>query len=148
MRVNERFVEKVTEDAIVRAFGSSFDRDTPGEFFSWLDTIVQRTIVDFYRSPDAKTARQTVPLADDDSGRDDSWDDFPYERVEAADAIARALAMLDNEMHREVIELYEFQDRPAREVAHIAGTSENNVHAISSRFRRMLRALIEEGGSP
>lgn len=144
-------LEDVTADVIARAIGASFDESTPGQFFSWLDTITHRAGVDFFRAPKSRTGLDEHELADEHDGEDkplrpQGWEDFPDERVEAEDLVSQAMAQLDNALHREIIDLFVLRDLEAREVAERLGTSIDNVSQVKRRFKLLLRKLIEDGG--
>jgi RNA polymerase sigma factor (sigma-70 family) len=133
-------VEDITEQVMIEAYGSLFSKDTPGQFFSWLDTITHNVIADHYRTGKGKVRHNEVEIPENQEGSGE----ISLDEITASDAFGRALAMLDNEMHREVIRLYIIEDRPAKDVADEVGTTENNVHQIAKRFREILRGLLDE----
>lgn len=139
-KVPAHLVGEITERALVEAYGSLFSKSTAGQFFSWLDTITARVIADHYRSPGGKMQRAETEMPENEDGADE----ISIDEITAGDSFSRALGMLDNEMHREVIELYLIEDRPAKAVAEHVGTTENNVHQIARRFREILRGLLDE----
>src|SRR5262245_4995603 len=49
MKVPANNVDDLTGDIIVDAIASAFEGKSVGEFVSWLNTITQRSIADFYR---------------------------------------------------------------------------------------------------
>jgi RNA polymerase sigma factor (sigma-70 family) len=139
MKVPAAHVEDLTGDIVADAIGSAFAGESVGEFRSWLSTITQRAIADFYRRGPGRT--RTVALDDDESAVQVA---APDERgtIEVSDAIERVMGTLREE-HRRVVDLVVFADRPASEAAEqIPGMSEANVHQVVSRFRRALRTEL------
>jgi len=97
-----------------------------------MNTIAQRAIADYHRRGPGRLG--VAPLEEDGIAGP------PEHAVEAADALARALATLNDE-HRRVVELW-LQGYGAREVT---GVSVDNFHQIVSRFRRTLRGQLDAG---
>ena len=133
-------IDEVVDQVVIEAYSALFSGTSPGQFFSWLDTITARVVADHYRSPTGKMRHAETDMPDDQEGSDE----ISLDEITASDAFGRALGMLDNEMHREVIRLYIIEDRPAKDVADEVGTTENNVHQIARRFREILRGLLDE----
>jgi RNA polymerase sigma factor (sigma-70 family) len=135
-------VEDVTGDVIVRAIQSAFSGHSVGEFRSWLNTITDRAIADFYRTRSRRP--EEAPLErDEDEGR--SIEPAPDGRgyVEVQAVIEDLLAEMRPD-HRRVTELVVFEDRPASAVAgEVEGMSTDNVYQVVSRFRSRLRELLE-----
>jgi len=147
LKVPPEDVANVALDAMESAIRSAFDGESVGEFRSWMHTIVNRRIVDYWRSPQRKL--DTVPLPEEHEREDDQWGDvssveFEGVAVDAQKAIDTAYDELNAE-HQRVIDLYVFDDRPAAEAAQEIGTSEQNVHQIASRYRRRVRELLDDG---
>jgi RNA polymerase sigma factor (sigma-70 family) len=139
MKIPSAHVEDLTGDVIADAVASAFEGRSVGEFVSWLNTITQRAIADFYRrgpgrmTPAYEPAPE--PVAPSDAGA-----------VAVRDAIERVMATLRPE-HRHVVDRVVFEDRSAAEAAgELDGMTEANVHQIVSRFRRALRGELEAGG--
>ena len=140
MKIPAAHVEDLTGDIVADAIGSAFAGESVGEFRSWLSTITQRAIADFYRRGPGRTP--TVALDDDKSAVQVA---APDERgtIEVSDAIERVMGTMREE-HRRVVDLVVFADRPASEAAEqIPGMSEANVHQVVSRFRRALRTELD-----
>jgi RNA polymerase sigma factor (sigma-70 family) len=142
--------EDIAHDALVRAIGAAFDGSSVGEFRSWLNTIVKRTIADWYRTQ-SRRPDETV-LVSEHLGEDEVWGEEPGVASEAGAVEVRivtgeVLASF-SDAHRLVIELHVFADLTAPEVCgRIDGMSEANVAQIASRFRKKLRERLEaEGG--
>jgi len=147
LKVPPEDVADVALDAMESAIRSAFDGESVGEFRSWMHTIVNRRIVDYWRSPQRKL--DTVPLPEEHEREDDQWGDvssvqFEGVAVDAQKAIDTAYQELNAE-HQRVIDLYVFDDRPAAEAAQETGASEQNVHQIASRYRRRVRELLDNG---
>ena len=139
MKIPPAHVEDLTGDVIADAIASAFEGRSVGEFVSWLNTITQRAIADFYRrgpgrmkAADGATPEPTAPS---EAGA-----------VAVRDAIERVMATLRPD-HQHVVDLVVFEDRSAADAARaLDGMTEANVHQIVSRFRRALRAELEAGG--
>lgn len=147
LKVPAVHVEDLTGDIIADAIASAFGGTSVGEFVSWLATITQRAVADFYRRGPGRM--RTVSLSGDD--RDDRPGPEPVLPaedgvVEVRDAIERVMASL-REDHRRVVDIVVFEDRPAADAAaEVAAMTEANVHQVVSRFRRALREELEPGG--
>jgi len=139
MKIPATHVEDMVGDVIADAIASAFEGQSVGEFVSWLSTITQRAIADFYRRgpgrmkpADEAPAEPTTPS---EAGA-----------VAVRDAIERVMATLRPD-HRRVVDLVIFEDRSAAEAARaVDGMSEANVHQIVSRFRAALRGELQAGG--
>jgi RNA polymerase sigma factor (sigma-70 family) len=138
LKIPAQHVEDLAGDIVADAITSAFDGQSVGEFVSWLNTITQREIADFYRRGPGKTrfadAEGPEPETPPETGE-----------VEVRDAIERVMAPLRAD-HRAIVDMVVFEDRSAGDAAHAAGTTEANVHQVVSRFRRALRAELEAGG--
>ena len=153
-KVPRHDAEEVADAGLLRAIGAAlkpgaFAGGTVGEFRSWMHTIVDRQVVDYWRkagrSPeetqlpeehegDDDTRGSTAAIAPDESGA-----------VDVQAVIDQALGEL-GDAHRGVIERYVFGGRSAGETAQELGDgmTENNVHQIAARFRKRMRELLEE----
>jgi RNA polymerase sigma factor (sigma-70 family) len=139
MKIPAAHVEDMTGDVIADAIASAFEGQSVGEFVSWLSTITQRAIADFYRRGPGRMKPADEPPAEPAT---------PSEAgaVAVRDAIERVMATLRPD-HRRVVDLVIFEDRSAAEaVRAIDGMSEANVHQIVSRFRAALRGELQAGG--
>ena len=140
MKVPAAHVEDLTGDVIADAIASAFEGKSVGEFVSWLNTITQRAIADFYRRGPGRMTQveesETELATPSEAGV-----------VEVHDAIERVMASLQPH-HRQVIDLVVFEGLSAADAAAaVDGMSEANVHQIVSRFRRALRAELEADGN-
>jgi RNA polymerase sigma factor (sigma-70 family) len=139
LRLPAHVVEDVAHEALVRAVGSAFHGRSTGEFRSWLHTIADRTVVDWYRRRERSPAQ--VALGEDDSTGIEAVDSATG-LVELQMLIADLMLEL-NDRHRQVVDLHVFGDLTAREVCdRIDGVSPDNVAQIASRFRHNLRSRL------
>jgi RNA polymerase sigma factor (sigma-70 family) len=139
MKIPPAHVEDLTGDVIADAIASAFEGRSAGEFVSWLNTITQRAIADFYRRGPGRMkgadGPTPEPITPSEAGA-----------VAVRDAIERVMATLRPD-HQHVVDLVVFADRSAADAARaLDGMTEANVHQIVSRFRRALRAELEAGG--
>jgi RNA polymerase sigma factor (sigma-70 family) len=146
LRLPVHAIDDVAHDALVRAIAAAFDGSSQGEFRSWLHTIVDRTVVDWYRR--AERRPQETPLPSEHGGEEDVWGEEPSVDSDAAAVELRIIIdeVMDelSETHRRVIELHVFGALPAAEVCdRIEGMREDNVAQIASRFRARLRARLD-----
>ena len=136
--------EEVAAEAMIGALKSKFDGETTVSFKAWINRILQRRIADLLR----KGRLDTTPLLTGDEDAEKEWGEVPSVEFEGITTdVQRAIAEVfesRSETHRDVIELYVFGGHSAREVADATGESEANVNQIGSRFRRDLRALLED----
>jgi RNA polymerase sigma factor (sigma-70 family) len=145
VKVPSALVDDVAHDVMLRCLGSAFDRDSLGEFRSWLDTILQRTVADFYRAQERTL--DLGPLPDEDSAaggvglgvEDDSA------AVMLRWIVERVMGRLSAE-HQIVIRLHVFAGLSAPEVCdRVPGMAAGNVNQIASRFRQRVRSDLESG---
>jgi RNA polymerase sigma factor (sigma-70 family) len=153
LKVPESEVEDVVAETMISAIGSAFDGRTVGEFRSWMHTILSRRIADLFESRKRRPA--TTELAGEHGGDEEVWGKEPEAPFEgdalfAQDCLRRAYDELEEERHRQVIDLYLLGPRSASETAAEVGRGMTaaNVHQISSRFQSRFRALLEEGDPP
>lgn len=148
-KVPEAEAEQVAGDALESAIRSAFDGNSVGEFKSWLNTIVARRIADYHRKREGRP--DEVPLFSKGEDDDDVWGEeptVPFEgvAVDAQRAIDQAYDELGRDEHRQVVDEYIFNDRPAGDVAaEINGMTEANVHQIARRFRKRVREILSDG---
>ncbi len=136
--------------ALVRAMGAglkpgAFRWGSVGEFRAWLHTIVDRQIADFWKARERTPKEEPLPDEHDESPWGVGVSPDETGAVDMQAVIDDALAEL-SPVHRQVVELHVFEERPARQAAEAVGDgmTEDNVHQIASRFRKRLRALLEE----
>ena len=152
---SQETVEKIAGEAFMSALFSMLSGASTGEFVSWLNTIVDRRIVDHLR----KKRLETDPLAEEHLD-DDVVGALPFDAdmtgaIELQMIVDELRSELD-EVHRLVVDLYCLEGHPAGDTAdRINNTcpdleppmTENNVHAIASRFRRKLRERLADHSS-
>jgi len=152
-KVPRHDVEEVADAGLLRAVATAlkpgaFAGGSVGEFRSWMHTIVDRQVVDYWRK--VKRSPQEAPLPEEHEGDEDSWGSAgaaPDESaaVDVQAVIDQALGELAD-ARRAVVERYVFDGRTATETADELGDgmTENNVHQIAARFRRRVRRLLDE----
>jgi RNA polymerase sigma factor (sigma-70 family) len=139
MKIPAVHVEDLTGDIVVDAIASAFEGKSVGEFVSWLSTITQRAIADFYRRGPGRIKATDQPAPEQATPSQTGF-------VEVRDAIERVMAPLQSH-HRAIIDLVVFEGRSAAEAAGaVDGMTEANVHQIVSRFRRALRGELQARG--
>lgn len=139
LKVPAEHVEDLTGDVIVDAIASAFDGTSMGQFVSWLATLTQRAIADFYRRGAGRARLEALPDADPPAPGDEG-------AVEVRDAIDRVMATLRAD-HRRVVDIIVFEDRTAADAAReVPGITEANAHQIVSRFRKALRGELSDDG--
>ena len=130
------------------ALTAAFDGSSAGELRSFVWTIADRRVVDFYRR--AGRANQADSLSHGGGTDDDDWatqieDHGAGGAVEVRMVVDTALSELRAD-HRAVVEFSVFQDVPAAEVCRqVHGMTEANVYQVVRRFRTGLRARLEAG---
>jgi DNA-directed RNA polymerase specialized sigma24 family protein len=151
LRIPDERVDEVAWNVIESALKSAFDGSSQGEFRSWMGTIIQRRVADYWKKHGSDP--KLVPLVGEHEREDDVWGEEPAVEgpdpgvIDLQEAIERALSELEREDHRRVIEEAIFNDRPSVEVAaEIDGMTAANVDQIKSRFRRRVRELLEGDG--
>ncbi|MEW6577570.1 MAG: RNA polymerase sigma factor [Chloroflexota bacterium] len=139
-RVPLQFAEDVTQDIFIAVIRSIRQFEHTARFSTWLYTIVNRHIADFYRRGSHSYASMTVPLADVESQLFDSPD--AHERSDERALIQRVFGHLP-EHYQEII-LMRFADGLTfAEIAKLRGQSPE---ATKSLYRRAMEALRSEIG--
>jgi DNA-directed RNA polymerase specialized sigma24 family protein len=151
LRIPAERVDEVAWAVIESALKSAFDGSSQGEFRSWMGTIIQRRVADYWKKHGGDP--RLVPLVGEHEREDDVWGEEPAVEgpepgvLDLRDAIERALSEFERDDHRRVIEEAIFNDRPSAEVAaEIEGMTAANVDQIKSRFRKRVRELLEDDG--
>ena len=143
MKLPAHAVEDTAGEVIAGAITSSFAGESIGEFKAWLNTIMRRKIVDFYRERERTIEAEPLDGEDDDrpSLQPLSPDDAGY--VETQLVIESVLGELRDD-HRRVVEIAVLQGRSADEAcAEVDGMTPDNAYQIVRRFRQRLRAALE-----
>ncbi len=161
LKVPPSDVEDVTASVIESAISSSFDGRAVGQFVSWLKTITQYRIADYYRKRERLPSLE--PLPEEHEGDEQIWgaiseDDDEFATVAIREAAAKVLEGR-SQVHEHVIRLYgpnelNFMGYSAAETAaeietaHRGETmSEANVHQIWRRFKAELQDELGLEGS-
>jgi RNA polymerase sigma factor (sigma-70 family) len=150
LKLPEADAEDVAGEAAASAIASAFDGRSVGEFRAWLHTILSRRIADYHEA--RRRRPETTLLPSEHSGEEAVWGREPAVPFEgdalfAQQCLARAYAELEDDRHRQVIDLYVYGPNSAAECAATVdeGMTEANVHQIASRFQRRFRELLEAG---
>ncbi len=134
-RVPPQDVEDVTQDVFIAVIRSLERFEHRSRFSTWLYTIVNRKIADFYRKRQRHGDEQTVRL-DSIAGTMASPANG-YERIDERIAIQKALNALPGH-YREVI-LMRFAD--GMTFAEIASERGQTLEAVKSLYRRAIQAM-------
>lgn len=140
-RVPVQDAEDVTQEvfiALVRSLGSFAHRS---RFSTWLYTIVNRQIADFYRKRARTGAARSVPLEAADPAPQGAGE--AHERIDERVQIQQALQRLP-EHYQEVI-LMRFADGLTFE--EIAEQRQQSFEAAKSLYRRALEAIRDQIGA-
>jgi DNA-directed RNA polymerase specialized sigma24 family protein len=154
LKVPTEDAEDVAARALSDAALAAFEGASEGEFWKLVSRVLQRRVSDYWekreRSPD--TAPLPEEHADDEDvhGKTAAVSSDPTTAVDAQDVIDEVLGRL-NDVHRRVVELsiegFSAQEVSARLNAEDPDLdppmSVDNVHQITSRFRRDLREALE-----
>lgn len=138
--------QDAARDALVRAITSAFDGTSEGEFHSWLNTIVDRTAVDWFRRRERRPVETRLPS--EHAADEEVWGREPESPSETG-AVALQLILKEimaelSPTHRKVVELHVLDGHPAADVCgQVDGMSPDNVAQIASRFRKRLREVLE-----
>jgi RNA polymerase sigma factor (sigma-70 family) len=150
LRMKTYAVDEVADAALVRAVKSTFDGQSVGQFRSWLWTIVDREVADWYRTAERRPVE--TPLPNEHEGEEGFWGEQPsaeedwIARLFAAECVDETLDGLKEE-HRAIVESYLLDDADARRTAEETGESEANVYQVAKRFKEALRKCVEAGGN-
>jgi RNA polymerase sigma factor (sigma-70 family) len=127
-----------TFERVIKAW-RSYDPQKASER-TWIISIARNILTDHYRRESLRRA----PSIDAHPELADSVavGEGDFERILSDDALRSWLAPL-GEREREVLALRYAADMPATEIAAVTGLSPANVHQITSRSLRRLRALAE-----
>ena len=142
-RIPERDVEDVTQEVFIAAMRSIKNFRGKAQFSTWLRTVTNRRIADYYRSRNDAEAELAVPLSEAHpsyvpnlrmSDTTDSTDD----KMIIQDALLQI-----PEHYQEVILLRFAEGLKFKEIAREMGQS---LEATKSLFRRAMSALRDELG--
>jgi len=143
MKLPGHVVEDTAGDVIARAITSTFAGASVGEFKSWLNTILRRAIVDFYRDRERTIATDPLFRDHDDHPAPEPGSPDHAGYVETQMVIQSVLDELRGD-HRAVVEIVVLQGRMADDAcAEVAGMTPDNVYQVVRRFRVRLREALE-----
>lgn len=147
LKMKEHAIDEVADRALVRAVKSTFDGESVGQFKSWLWTIVDREIVDWYRAAERRPVETALP--EEHEGSEEIWGvsmsvEIDLDAgIDTRRCIDRAMQGL-NDQHKRVVELYWLEDANAKETAKQTGETEDNVYQVANRFKKALRKCLED----
>jgi DNA-directed RNA polymerase specialized sigma24 family protein len=122
----------------------AFEGTSVGEWVKWWQTAVDRQVISFLRSKEGKGLAIQVALPSElDDQVDTLGEELDVERLVNQlcyeEIVQAALAGMDNDLHREIVQLAFWEDQTSADVAASCGTSAVNVDKIKSRFRERVR---------
>ncbi len=139
-RIPPSYVEDVTQEIFIAVIRSIDRFELRSRFNTWLYTIVNRQIADFYRQRERRTEEKSVNL--------DLVENFLSEpSFEAERGDERALvqqALLDLPEHYQEVILLRFAD--GLTFAEIAQSRGQTLEAVKSLYRRAIQALRDRMG--
>ncbi len=153
-KVPDHAVDRVAGEAMFSVMKAVFDGESVGQFVNLLRRVTERRIADYWGSSRA-LGREAATL-DDDEERRTAVD--VSEEVQGVLTRGVVDAVIEDEFpradHQRVIDLAVFGDLPTREVVDQVNEdfpgldppmSANNVDQVKSRFRKALRAALDDG---
>ncbi len=138
-RVPIQDVEDVVQEIFIAALRSLNSFEQHSQFSTWLYTIVNRQIAEFYRKRQ-RTIGDDHLVSLDDIEHTMSAGEYDRERMDEHIHIKKALDQLP-EHYREVIFLRLIDQYPFAEIAEKRGQS---VDAVKSLYRRAIHAIYEQ----
>lgn len=131
--IPEADVEDVTQEVFISAMKSLASFRGDSQFGTWLRTLTNHKVAEFYRKRNRKQEPRFAPLSDAFGKMEGSTSKMMEERI----YIQKALSQLP-ENYREVIMLRFAEDLQFNEIAEIMN---QNMEATKSLFRRAIVAL-------
>jgi len=126
-------VEDVTQEVFMAALKSLQSFRGESQFSTWLRTLTNRKVAEYYRKRNRKQEAPVTSLSEASSQKDG------VQSVHLEDRLAIQNAMLKlPESYREIILLRFAEDLQFVEIARATG---NNLEAVKSTFRRAMTAL-------
>jgi RNA polymerase sigma-70 factor (ECF subfamily) len=146
LKLPAEHVDDATQEVFVRAWEALAGGQDIQAFGPWLNTVVARTVADFWRGRQGRA----VQVARDGVALDDDRDDAPGRRLGtdggygAVDAglVVEELLRRRSSAHQAIIRQAVLRQRPAAEVARATGESADNIYQVAKRFRDDLRATL------
>ncbi len=139
-KVPPQYVEDVTQEVFIAVIRSLHRFELRSKFSTWLYTIVNRQIADFYRQRSRYSDPESVSL--DLMENMLSEPPYPYEFGSEQALVQKALASLP-EHYQEIIFLRFADGLTFAEIAEKRGQS---LEAVKSLYRRAIQALKDEMG--
>lgn len=142
-RIPERDVEDVTQEVFIAAMRSIKSFRGTAQFSTWLRTLTNRRIADYYRSRNDAEAELAVPLSEASPGyvpnlRTSDTTHHTDDQIILQDALLQL-----PEHYQEIILLRFAEGLKFKEIAQTMGQS---LEATKSLFRRAMSALRDELG--
>jgi RNA polymerase sigma factor (sigma-70 family) len=142
-------VPDLLQEVFLEAFAAIVEGRRIDSFSAWTARVAHNTVADFWRGKEGRQLKTDRSAASDDepdggrrADRGEPTDDGDFGAAEVHQLIDLLLDRLKLPAHREIIELYVIQGRPAGEVAKATGESDDNVYQVAKRFRDDLRRLL------
>ena len=131
--IPEADVEDVTQEVFIAVVKSLNSFRGEAQFGTWLRTLTNHKVAEYYRKRNRKREAPIVPLTEPVGGGEDSRLNMVEERVVLRKALNRI-----SEAHREVILLRFAEGMQFKDIAELTG---QNLEATKSLFRRAMSAL-------
>ena len=138
-RVPAQDVEDVVQEIFIAALRSLRGFEQHSQFSTWLYTIVNRKIADFYRKRQRTIGDDHLVSLDEIEHTVSAWE-YGREQMDEHILLKRALDQLP-EHYREVIFLRLIDQYPFAEIAEKRGQS---IDAVKSLYRRAIHAIYEQ----
>jgi RNA polymerase sigma-70 factor (ECF subfamily) len=131
--VPEEEVEDITQEVFIAAIKSLHSFRGEAQFSTWLRTLTNHKVAEYYRKRNRKREAPQVPLSEIIARSEDN----PARMMEERVVLRKALNQI-SESHREVILLRFAEGLQFHEIAELTG---QNLEATKSLFRRAMSAL-------
>src|SRR3954453_2681436 len=141
-------VPDLLQEVFLNAFEAIIEGKRIDNFSAWTARVAHNTVADFWRGKEGRQLKTDRSAASDDDSeagrradRGEPSDEGDFGEAEVHQLIDQ---LLDARLpaHREIIELYVIQGRPAAEAAKTTGEGEANIYQVAKRFRDDLRRLL------
>lgn len=131
--IPESDVEDVTQEVFLAALKSLPSFRGEAQFITWLRTLTNRKVAEYYRKRNRKREAPQVPLMDGSDHADENGANIMEERI----LLRKALKQIPDQ-YREMILLRFAEGLQFNEIAELTG---QNLEATKSLFRRAVAAL-------
>lgn len=122
--------EDITSDIFFKVLNkiNSYELDWKASFKTWIYTIAQNTVIDFYRTK--KKSHDIEEIIETASQENDFW-----QEIDNKDKLRKILAFLDtqSEKTKEIVVMRFWDDLSFKEISQITGESVDNCKKIVSR---------------